>query len=362
MYYLAFSHGGFSSFILIYVGPHKPPTFSCILSIYLAIWSGPGLTISSPPGVECIQGGVGSDSSRFRCFGAEVFNDDILIVILRSLHSRFSEFKVCLAVTTMRRNLILTFPLFALCVLGKHIKVNLQWAICDADPQTVLRRLGEDGTREPYKKTPITYYDTNPPSYFWGGLMFRTKTRRGEELSAVKVRLDPKTSNAPEGFFHNEEAPIVEAHFDTNALDTQERFLCVWDRYGNDTYFACQIQSLLAGRKKLWAEEQIRFAERCQRVTWENLVGFGPNPNPKWRLSIFGHRAVFDDVQAGTSHLMELEVKVHKHKGDEVYEKISNYLRERGIALCHKQEPRTLRLFQAMGYDGNYHNMVKQPG
>ncbi|KEZ41755.1 hypothetical protein SAPIO_CDS6730 [Scedosporium apiospermum] len=266
-----------------------------------------------------------------------------------------SRGSVSLAVTTMQCHLILAFTLFALCPLGKQIKANLQWSICDADPQTVLQKLGEDGTREPYKTTPITYYDIDPPSYSWGGLMFRTKTRRGEELSAVKVHFNSKMSD-------DLEAPIVEANFNRAALDTSERFLCVWDRYGNDTDFTCQIQSLLGGRKELWTDEQIRFAERCQSVTWGDLVGFGPNPNPKWRLNISSHRAVFDDVQVGPFHLMELEVKVLKDKGDEVYEKISRYLREHDIFMCHKQEPRTIRLFQAMGYDGSYHNLVKQSG
>ncbi|POR37233.1 Uncharacterized protein TPAR_02562 [Tolypocladium paradoxum] len=261
----------------------------------------------------------------------------------------------------MQRHLFLALALFALCLLGKHIKVNLQWAICDADPQTVLQKLGEDGTREPYKKTPVTYYDTDPPSYTRRGLMFRTKTRRDEELSAVKARFDPRASVAPDGFLRDREA-LVEAQFNITALDTRERFLCVWDRYGSDTSFSCQIQSTLAGRTGLWTDEQIRFAERCQSVTWDNLVAFGPSPNPKWRLHVLGHRAVFDDVQAGSFHLMELEVKVLKHNGDEVFEKITRYLRERGIMLCHKQEPRSLRLFQAMGYHGSHHNLVKQSG
>jgi hypothetical protein len=262
----------------------------------------------------------------------------------------------------MQRHLFHAFALFALGSLGKEIKCNLQWSICDADPQTVLQKLGEDGTREPYKKNPVTYYDTDPPSYSWDGLMFCTKTRRGQELSAVKVCLEPRTSDAPEDLFRNEEAPPVEGHFNGTALDSHERFLCVWDRYGNDSSFACQIQSLLAGRTELWTDEQIRFAERCQSVIWEDLIGFGPNPNPKWRLNILGHKAVFDDVQVGPFHLMELEVKIIKYKGDEVYEAVSRYLRERGILLCHKQESRTIKLFQAMGYDGGCHKLVKQSG
>jgi hypothetical protein len=59
---------------------------------------------------------------------------------------------------------------------------------------------------------------------------------------------------------------------------------------------------------------------------------------------------------------MELEVKVLKTKGNEAYKKITRYLRECGIQLCHKQEPRTLRLFRAIGYDGSYQNLVEQIG
>ncbi|KAF4343854.1 hypothetical protein FBEOM_2187 [Fusarium beomiforme] len=248
----------------------------------------------------------------------------------------------------MRCRLFFVFAFFALCQLGKQIKVDLQWSICEADPQAVLQKLGEDGTREPYKKTPVTYYDTDPPSYSWGGLMFRKKTRRGEELSAVKVHFDPKTSDAPQGFFRDTEAPVVEAPFNRSAWETRERYLCVWDRYGNNTSFTCQIQSLLAEGKELWTDEQIRFAERCQSVIWEDLIGFGPNPNPKWRLDVAGYRAVFDDVQAGPFHLMELEVKVLKDKGDEVYKTISRYLRECGILLYSIPARRGLVVLEAV--------------
>lgn len=255
----------------------------------------------------------------------------------------------------MLYQLLIAFSLSAPCSLGKQIQANLQWSICDTNPQTVLQKLGEDSTHEPYKKTPVTYYDTNPPYYFRSGLMFRTKTRRGEELSAVKAHFDPRTLDGLDKVFVDNEA-----HIRRTVPETPERFLCVWDRYGNDTAFTCQIQSIMVGRNVLWTDEQIRFAERCQDTIWEDLVGFGPNLNPKWRMNIAGYRAVFDDVQAGSLHLMELEVKVLKPKANEAYEKITRYLRERGIQLCHKQEPRTLLLFQAMGYDGSYQNLVEQ--
>src|SRR3982074_1400183 len=73
-------------------------------------------------------------------------------------------------------------------------KVSLQWSICDSNPQIVLQKLGKD-SGDPDKLDPITYYDTNPPVYTPQGLMFRTKTRAGQEISLVKIRFAKEISN-----------------------------------------------------------------------------------------------------------------------------------------------------------------------
>ncbi|KAH6889611.1 hypothetical protein B0T10DRAFT_571572 [Thelonectria olida] len=246
----------------------------------------------------------------------------------------------------MHRQLLLAFALFPLHPLGHQLKVDLQWSICEINPQIALQKLGDNGTREPDKNAPVTYYDTEPPSYIWSGLMFRTKTRRDEQLSVVKAHFDPRALDIPHKLFRGKGA-----HVKSPVSNTSEEFLCVWDRYGNDVSFTCQIQSPLAGRKELWTDDQIRFAGLFQTVAWRDLVSFGPNSNPKWHLNVTGYKAVFDDVQTGHLHLMELEVKVLMHEGDKAYEMITRHLKERGIVLCSKQQPKTERLFQAMGYD-----------
>ena len=228
---------------------------------------------------------------------------------------------------TIKLRALLLGALLALPSLGKELKVNLQWAICDLNPEIVLQKLGEDGG-DPYKKTPITYYDTNPPIHTQHGLMFRRKTRRDQELSSVKVRFGMETPHVP------------------------DKVHCIWDRYGDDMSYTCEKQSPVYGTS-LWTDEQIRFAERYRKIVWEDLVAFGPYPNPKWRLNIKGYNAVFDDVAAMSFHLMEMEVKVPKSKGDDTFQTVSEYLRNRGVTMCEHQEPKTVRLFRAMGVLAN---------
>lgn len=218
--------------------------------------------------------------------------------------------------------------------LGKTV-VDLQWAICDQDAETVLHKLGKSG-KEAYKANNITYYDALPPVYTAKGLAFRTKVKkhgkRAYPISLIKARFDEETGNVP---------PKVD---------------CVWDRYGNSTYYTCGLPFPLHDglkEKHIWSEDQVAFAERYQHVNWDSLVPYGPYLNPKWKLHIEGYKAVFDDVMAfaGDSplHLMEIEVEAKKSKDDEVHKKITEYLRSCGVVICEEPElSKTLRLFDAL--------------
>ena len=215
--------------------------------------------------------------------------------------------------------LVLTF-----CRSSNHErKIHLQWAICDEDAQTVLRKLGEED-KESYKANAITYYDTWPPTYTAKGLGLRTKTKKhdpGWPISLVKARFGEQIDDVP---------PNAD---------------CVWDRYGNGTYFTCGLPFVLPDEPTdIWSEEQMAFAERYQAIEWDALVPYGPFANPKWKLSIQGHKAVFDDVMAGDLHLMEIEIAVEKSKGVEVHANITKYLNEHDVVICEPQLSKTLRL------------------
>ena len=212
-------------------------------------------------------------------------------------------------------------------------KVDLQWAICDKDAETVLRKLGEAGV-PPHKANNITYYDINPPVYTAVGLGFRTKVRKHHPISLIKARFGEE----------NEDVPI-EAD-------------CVWDQYGNATFFTCGLPSPLNDQaEERWSADQVAFAERYQDVDWNGLVPYGPFLNPKWKLRMEGHKAVFDDVRVPTAgsmlHIMEVEVKVKRSKSKKVHKAITKYLEDHGVVICKPvQLPKTLRLFKAL-YDGS---------
>ncbi|KAJ5771439.1 uncharacterized protein N7511_003490 [Penicillium nucicola] len=208
-------------------------------------------------------------------------------------------------------------------------KISLQWAICDPSPQDTLEKLGHDAI-PPYKENPITYYDESPPIHISSGLMFRTKTNKGQPLSTVKVRFPRAVSDVPD---------FVD---------------CSWNQYGtNLPSFTCEKRCPLDSA--VWQEEQVQFAERYQTVEWNALRPYGPYQNGKWKLCIEEYKVKFDDVVAGDLHLMEIEVKVVREDAYDALQAITRHLKKKDVLLCETQDGKTMRLFRAMGYfaDGN---------
>ncbi|KAL7766295.1 hypothetical protein ACKLNR_004211 [Fusarium oxysporum f. sp. zingiberi] len=223
---------------------------------------------------------------------------------------------------------LLSFALFVTSSLSRATdkEIHLQWSLCDRDGEAVLEKLGEE-VRPPYKRNPITYFDTMPPTHAQQGVMFRTKTNKGNPFSVIKVRFDEKPEHIPPG-----------AH-------------CVYDRYGDNVPFTCGQRYLLGDKtKEIWSDDQVRFAEKYDDIDWDGLVPYGPFPDGKWKLKILGYKAKLDDVVAGELHLMEIELSTPKAGSEKVYQEVTEHLREHDVLLCDPQASKTLRLFHDMGY------------
>lgn len=264
---------------------------------------------------------------------------------------------------------LFTKLLMPILLLSQHIipiqgqvqeTIDLQWSLCDSSNHTVLSKLNASEIL-PYKANNITYYDTNPPIYNDKGLAFRTKVHHNISISMIKARFADETSNVP-----------------TTAN-------CVWDRYGDTTFFTCSMASNLTSpspsaspssststfpsrlpppspQKGIWSPSQISFATRYHAINWTALVPYGPYLDPKWKLQIAGYNATFDDVMAWTPdgrelHLMEIEVKANMSDGKVVYDAVTRELERRGVVLCSPvQRSKTSRLFRALegrGMEGN---------
>ena len=151
---------------------------------------------------------------------------------------------------------------------------------------------------------------------------------------------------------------MIKARFDDFTENVPSTADCVWDQYGNSTFFTCGVSSRLnedgvEEYDEIWSDEQIAFAERYQDVAWDDLVPYGPFMNPKWKLHLDGVKVVFDDVIAEaageTLHLMEIETAVKMKKSEAVHERITKFLEDRDVVICQPlQLPKTLRLFAAL--------------
>lgn len=200
--------------------------------------------------------------------------------------------------------------------------VNLQWSICDSSPQVVLQKFGSSKTSSD-KEEVITYYDTNPPTFDPRGIAFRTKS--SDQSSLIKIHFDQVPSNVP-----------ASAN-------------CLWERYGNQEKYVCEIDNDLSGSSP-WSADQLSFVGQYQAVNTSALVAFGPYNNPKWKIKFGGGlKGTFDTVEAQQQHIMELEIKTDKADDDDTYDQVTAILNQAGIVLCPVQEGKTTRLFKAMG-------------
>ncbi|MGZ3695018.1 MAG: hypothetical protein ACXWQO_12760 [Bdellovibrionota bacterium] len=220
------------------------------------------------------------------------------------------------------KTLALALFLFLVPVLFAHAEetVDLQWSVCDATPEKVLKKIDEADAKEKCER--ISYYDTEYPELALAGVSVRYKKEKGE--SSVKVRFSQKTK-------------VPDAD-------------CEWDRYGRKEQYSCEVTNEPDSSREPWSEEQEEFLGRYYRkADTSALVAYGPFTDRKWKFDHEENKVSFDSVDTGYGHLMEFSVKVPRSEANATAREFTAWLKENEISLCEIQEGKTLRLFRAMG-------------
>lgn len=205
-------------------------------------------------------------------------------------------------------------------------QIDLQWAICEDDPADVADRLGFKNDSP--KLVDVTYYDTNPPRYFEEGATFRTKFKKskGQLVSMVKLR------------YANRE--------------THPEAQCEWDRYGNKDRYTCEVEAEDVSETSIWNDKQREFAATKIQVQWPDLEAYGPYSSQAWKTTFKSYTLKLDSVNLPVplDPLIELSVKIDYVNRNEADAAIEQLLADRGVHLCANQEPKTRRLFRALGF------------
>lgn len=213
----------------------------------------------------------------------------------------------------------------AFSVWASEERIDLQWTICDESGQVTASRLGIDPLVVKFSE--VTYYDTSPPRYSDNGATFRTKYGKSKAglVSIVKLRFSQTVSES----------------------DAE----CEWDRYGQAEQYTCEVEEEGVSYQNPWRQSQRIFIGTRLPVDWNSLLPYGPYPSESWRAEYHGWTLRLDSVNppAPLPPLIELSVKTDYDQREEAHEAITQLLRRRGVPLCATQEPKTSRLFRAMG-------------
>ncbi|MEN9724010.1 MAG: hypothetical protein RJB38_1996 [Pseudomonadota bacterium] len=215
----------------------------------------------------------------------------------------------------------LALGLFSSDSWGAEVRIDLQWAICQANVESLVSHLGGEG---PAKQSQVTYFETESIDYLRRGISFNLKSKKDSIETSVKVRF----SSARD--------------FDGD---------CEWDRYGQKERYSCDFSEKDRSADSPWSKKQIAFAEKVEKIDWKRLKAFGPYPSKAWKGELAGYRVSLDRVDAGSgvSPLIELSAKVDYSERERAYSEISAELVAQKVKLCEHQESKAFRLFRALG-------------
>lgn len=201
---------------------------------------------------------------------------------------------------------------------GSATTVDLQFALCDRDTNSLARRLGfEKGPKE----VTITYFEEARGALALSGLFLKLKQKKGVFSTEVKVENGSGLARSGE-------------------LD------CEIDRYGEDRAEKCSLEH--EADSPIWTRSQKNLAEGKTDLNWKKLESVGSFQELRWK----GAWEKDEDLEAsldvmlipGRAAISELSVKTTLLEEEKTYQKIVKWLGQKGAELCEFQEGKIFRV------------------
>jgi hypothetical protein len=225
--------------------------------------------------------------------------------------------------------LVIGLPTF-----GYGYESELQWAICNANPEDVLQRLGYKSDLRSENGT-LRFFDAVDLSFQNKGIIFRIFESDWQSKSTIKVKFASPT--------------LV----NWKALKGIE-YKCEWDRYLSDRKFTCNLNNKATG-SGAFAQSQTDglvqlTGEKISQVMLERLPEWGPLVLRKWRLIKGKSRPItFEAVTLPDgSFIMELSTRTDEKFELKVMQELTAELQNRDLILCDRQAGRTREILQRL--------------
>lgn len=227
---------------------------------------------------------------------------------------------------------------------GRLEQVNLYWPICGTDPQEVLHLI-RDGNFDKIwltdREANVTYYYPAQQAHPWSELTLYSETReKSREVSVAKIRIGPLPFKA---MYIGGVYDVPEDYLEILSPYKEKCSTCAWERYYGDdrAFYSCEVSAARKGKSGLWSQDQKSFIQRWHgEVDLENLLSAGPFEKSEWDVEFDGFEGVFESVDDGDVHVLQLKVETSKAKADKDYDCVNSRLphSSTGLEECLSQD------------------------
>jgi hypothetical protein len=222
-------------------------------------------------------------------------------------------------------NLLLALTVLASSTFASNGEtVELQWAICESSAESFfhksLQNFQPDGSYRQY------YVDTADHAFERQGVSLHVRDSSGGILSKLKITFE-RASDADLDWIKENGGG------------------CEFDQYGPRRSLRCEIENESSNRTDAWSAKQREFL-RVHKKSGDISAArsWGPFPVEKWKSK--KEKLKLDVLEApGGKNVLELSHKASENAAER-YEEITQWLRERKINLCGKQQGKYQRLVE----------------